>query len=316
MRRKITIYEGRNKKLFRRVMMNNLFLFVFFLFVNNLFCQSEFNVRLYDSSKILSESDIINLLPIERELVQAEILAKYGYIFQDSILQRYFLKQFWYKPKSLEFPALLTNDSINYAFLEKLNKNNSSTIWENIKKFRPRLDSVHKVYFSYCFENSKYKSIAKRKFKLRPFNYCYRQVFYKPRLELPVGVWDFERFFAEEDFNINDYIFFKKANDVRGILFRGFFTHDGKLVQLDEVGVDPGLNLGKVITENYVDSLGRIFVHYNKFCNDGDFKEMARILEYDKEQILKEILLIETDEYLYIQRTTKDDFIETGIRKK
>lgn len=293
-----------------------LFFLVFLLFVNFLFGQSEFNVRLYDSSKILIESEINNLLPVERELIQAEILANYGYVFSDSLLQRYFLKQFWYKPKSLEFPALSKNDSINYALLEKMNKNNSRTIWENIKKFRPRLDSVHKTYFSYCFENSKYKSIAKRKFKLRLFNYCYRQVFYIPRLELPVGVWDFERFFAEEDFNINDYIFFKKANDVRGILFRGFFTYDGKLVQLDEVGVDPGLNLGRVITENYIDTLGRIFVHYNKFCNDGDFKEMARILEYDNDQIVKEILLIETDDYLYIQRTTKEFFIETGFRKK
>lgn len=297
-------------------MRGKLCIFVFLLFINILFGQSEFNIRLYDSSKILGEGDIRNLLPIEKELVQAEILARYGYVFQDSILQRYFLKQFWYKPKSLEFPVLTEVDSINYKFLRTLNQNNSRTIWENIKSFRPRLDSVQKVYFSYCFENSNYKSIAKRKFKLKPFNYCFRQVYYKPRLELPVTPWDFERFFTEEDFNIHEFLFFKKANDVRGILFRGFFTYDGKLVQLDEVGVDPGLNLGKVVTENYVDSLGRIFVHYNKFCNDGEFKEMARVLEYDNDKISKEILLIETDEYLFIQITTKDYFIETGIRKK
>lgn len=297
-------------------MRGKLFIFVFPLLINILFGQSEFNVKLYDSSKILGEGDIKNLLPIERELVQAEILARYGYIFQDSILQRYFLKQFWYKPKSSELPALSKVDSINYKFLITLNQNHSRTIWENIKSFRPRLDSVQKVYFSYCFENSNYKSIAKRKFKLKPFNYCFRQVYYKPRLELPVTPWDFERFFAEEDFNIHEFLFFKKANDVRGILFRGFFTYDGKLVQLDEVGVDPGLNLGKVITENYIDSLGRIFVHYNKFCNDGEFKEMARVLEYDNDKISKEILLIETDDYLFIQITTKDYFIETGFRKR
>lgn len=297
-------------------MRGKLCIFVFPLLINILFGQSEFNVKLYDSSKILGEGDIKNLLPIERELVQAEILARYGYIFQDSILQRYFLKQFWYKPKSSELPALSEVDSINYKFLKTLNQNHSRTIWENIKSFRPRLDSVQKVYFSYCFENSNYKSIAKRKFKLKPFNYCFRQVYYKPRLELPVTPWDFERFFAEEDFNIHEFLFFKKANDVRGILFRGFFTYDGKLVQLDEVGVDPGLNLGKVITENYIDSLGRIFVHYNKFCNDGEFKEMARVLEYDNDKISKEILLIETDDYLFIQITTKDYFIETGFRKR
>lgn len=283
---------------------------------NSIFAQTEFNVRLYDENKIYSREEIEKLFPIERELIQSEILARYGYIFEDTLLQRYFLKQIWYKAKSKQFPELTRNDSINFLLLEEFNKNNERTIWENIKKFKPTLDDVIKSYFSYCFENSTYRSIAKRKFKLKPFNYCYRQVFYVPRLELPVGVWDFERFFAEDDFNINDFIFFKKANDVRGILFRGFFSKDGKLLQLDEVGVDPGLNLGKIVTENYLDSLGRIFLHYNLMCNDGQFSKAARFLEYDNNSIKREILFIEDDNYLYFQITTKDYFIETGLRKK
>lgn len=283
---------------------------------NSIFAQTEFNVRLYDENKIYSREEIEKLFPIERELIQSEILARYGYIFEDTLLQRYFLKQIWYKAKSKQFPELTRNDSINFFLLEEFNKNNERTIWENIKKFKPTLDDVIKSYFSYCFENSTYRSIAKRKFKLKPFNYCYRQVFYVPRLELPVGVWDFERFFAEDDFNINDFIFFKKANDVRGILFRGFFSKDGKLLQLDEVGVDPGLNLGKIVTENYLDSLGRIFLHYNLMCNDGQFSKAARFLEYDNNSIKREILFIEDDNYLYFQITTKDYFIETGLRKK
>lgn len=298
-------------------MKSNLRKFLYLIFLSKLlFAQSEFNVRLYDPSKILETDEISKLLPIERELIQAEILANYGYIFDDTLLQKYFLKQIWYEAKTREFPHLSKNDSINYFLLDELNKKNEMTIWENVKRFRPLLDDVQKSYFSYCFENSKYKSIAKRKFKLKPFNYCYRQVFYIPRLELPVGVWDFERFLAEDDFDVREYAFFKWANDVRGILFRGFFSKDGRLLQLDEVGVEPGLNLGKVVTENYLDSLGRIFVHYNLDCRDGEFQKMARILDYDKDSIRKEILLIEDKEYLYVQISTKDYFIETGLRKK
>ena len=297
------------KKIFEIILFINLFSKV-------LLSQSEFNVKLYQPDKIFSIEEIEKLLPIERELIQAEILARYGFIFEDSILQRYFLKQIWYKPKTNDFPELTKNDSLNFFLLNEFNISNERTIWENIKKFRPVLDDVHKLYFSYCFENSSYKSIAKRKFKLKPFNYCYRQVYYVPRLELPVGVWDFERFFSEEDFDINEYIFFKKANDVRGIIFRGYFSRDGKLLQLEEVGVDPGLNLGKVITENYLDSLGRIFLYYNMFCNENNFTKAARYLDYKDNSIVKEILFIEDDEYLYFQITTKDYFIETGLRKK
>ncbi|MGB9665313.1 MAG: YARHG domain-containing protein [Ignavibacteria bacterium] len=291
------------------------FLFLFLL-TRLLFAQSEFNVRLYNPDKILERVEITKLLPVERELLQAEILANYGYIFDDTLLQRYFLKQIWYEAKTKRFPHLSEIDSINYFLLNEYNQKNERTIWENVKRFRPVLDDIQKAYFSYCFENSNYKSIAKRKFRLKPFNYCLRQVYYIPRLELPVGVWDFERFFSEEDFDIKEYAFFKWANDVRGILYRAFFSKDGRLLQLDEVGVDPGLNLGKVVTENYLDTLGRIFVHYNLDCRDGDFQKMARILDYDGDKIKKEILLLEDQEYLYLQITTKDFFIETGLRKK
>ncbi|NPV10210.1 MAG: YARHG domain-containing protein [Ignavibacteria bacterium] len=291
-------------------------IFIVIFFSKLLFAQSEFNVRLYNSDKILQKDEVLKFLPVERELIQSEILANYGYIFDDTLLQRYFLKQIWYEPKTKEFPQLKEIDSINFSLLYELNKNNERTCWENVKKFRPILDDIQKSYFSYCFENSNYKSIAKRRFKLKPFNYCFRQVFYIPRLELPVGVWDFERFFAEEDFDVKEYAFFKWANDVRGILFRGYFSKDGKLLQLDEVGVDPGLNLGKVVTENYLDSLGRIFVHYNLDCRDSDIKKIARILDYDDKSIKKEVLLLEDDEYLYVQISTKEYFIETGLRKK
>lgn len=298
--------------------MNKKFLkFLIILFLSNsILAQTEFNVRLYDENKIYSKDEIEKLFPIERELIQSEILARYGYIFEDTLLQRYFLKQIWYKAKSKQFPELTRNDSINFFLLEEFNKNNERTIWENIKKFKPTLDDVIKSYFSYCFENSTYRSIAKRKFKLKPFNYCYRQVFYVPRLELPVGVWDFERFFVEADFDMRDYIIFKAANDVRGIIFRGYFSKDGNLVQMDEVGVDPGINLGQLVTENYLDSLGRIFVHYNLFCNEGNFSKAARYLDYDNNSIKREILFIEDEDYLYFQITTKDYFIETGLRKR
>lgn len=291
-----------------------IFLVIFLSSV--LLSQSEFNVMIYEPDKIYSKKDIEKLFPVERELIQAEILARYGFIFEDTLLQRHFLKQIWYKPKSKKFPDLTGNDSTNYFLLDEVNQKNERTIWENIKRFKPKLENVQKAYFSYCFENSNYKSFAKRKFKLKPFNYCYRQVFYVPRLELPVSVWDFERFFAEDDFDINEYIFFKRANDVRGIIFRGYFSMDGKLLELDEVGVDPGLNLGKVITENYLDTLGRIFLHYNLFCNDGNFTRAARYIDYKDNSIVKEILFIEDKEYLFFQITTKDYFIETGIRKR
>lgn len=291
------------------------FLFVLLL-SNSIFSQIEFSVRLYDETRIYSKEEIEKLFPIERELIQSEILARYGYVFDDTLLHRYFLKQIWYKPKSKEFPQLILNDSINYFLFEEYNKKNERTIWENIKQFRPTLDDVFKAYFSYCFENSSYRSLAKRRFKLKPFNYCYRQVFYIPRLELQVGVWDFERFFAEEDFDMRDYTIFKEANDVRGIIFRGYFTKDGKLLQMDEVGVDPGINLGKVVTENYLDDKGRIFVHYNLFCNESNFSKAARYLDYDNNSIKREILFIEDENYLYFQITTRDYFIETGLRKK
>jgi hypothetical protein len=291
------------------------FFLFFFLFSKVLLSQSEFNVKLYSPDKILSKDEIEKLLPIERELIQAEILARYGFEFKDTLLQRYFLKQIWYKPKTKDFPIFTPTDSVNYYLLKEFNDRNERSVWENIKRFQPTLDDVYKSYFSYCFENSKFKSIAKRKFRLKPFNYCYRQVYYIPRLELPVGVWDFERFFSD-DFNLSDYIFFKKANDVRGIIYRAFFSKEGKLLQLDEVGVDPNLNLGKVVTENYLDSLGRIYVHYNLMCNDGNFSRAARYLEYENDSIKKEILIIEDEEYLYFQITTKDYFIETVLRKK
>lgn len=298
--------------------MNKKFLkfLIILLLSNSILAQTEFNVRLYDENKIYSIDEIEKLFPIERELIQSEILARYGYIFEDTLLQRYFLKQIWYKAKSKQFPELSRNDSINYNLFNEFNRKNERTIWENIKKFKPTLDDVIKSYFSYCFENSAYRSIAKRKFKLKSFNYCYRQVFYVPRLELPVGVWDFERFFVEADFDMRDYIIFKEANDVRGIIFRGYFSKDGRLVQMDEVGVDPGINLGQLVTENYLDSLGRIFVHYNLFCNEGNFSKAARYLDYENNSIKREILFIEDEDYLYFQITTKDYFIETGLRKR
>ncbi len=295
---------------------NILFYLLILIYPINICCQIEFNVKLYNPDEVLNEENITQLFPIERELIQAEILANYGYIFEDSLLQRYFLKQIWYKPLTKEFPKLTPIDSINYSLLEKFNKKNRRDIWENIKRFKPTLDDVVKSYFSYCFENSNYRSIAKRKFKLKPFNYCFRQVYYVPRLELPVGVWDFERFFAEEDFDLNEFVFFKAANDVRGILFRGFFSKNGKLLQLDEVGSQPGLDLGKLISENYLDENGRIFVHYNLMCNDGAFSKAARFLKFGENKIEKEILFLEDEDYLYFQITTKDYFIETGLRKR
>lgn len=280
-----------------------------------LFSQKEFNVKLYDSYKIYSIEELENFLPIERELLKAEILARYGYIFNDSLLQRYFLKQIWYKPISKDFPLLNRIDSINYETLTKLNVLIKRIVFENIKKFKPFLDGFYKSYYSYCFENSALRSIAKRKFKLKPFNYCYRQVFYIPRLELPVDPLDFERFLSEDDFNLNNYIFFKRANDVRGIIFMAYFTKDKRLIQLDEVGVDPGLNLGKTVTENHLDDKGRIFVHYNKMCNEDKIEEIARILTYDDDKIVKEILLIQDDNNIYVQITTLEYFIETGLKR-
>lgn len=292
-------------------------IFLLSMFISKLlFAQIEFNVQLYNPDKILSYDELKNLLPVERELIQAEIIARYGYVFDDSVLQKFFSKQMWYKAKTKEFPRLTQVDSINFYLLNELNKENKRNVWENIKKFKPTLEDIEKAYFSFCFEDSKYRSIAKRKFRLKPFNYCYRQVFYIPRLELPVGVWDFERFLIEDEFDMLQYEIFKWANDVRGIIFRGFFSKDGRLLQLDEVGVDPGINLGKTVTENYLDSLGRIFVHFNQSCNDGGFEKIGRILEYENDSIKKEILLLEDDNYLYVQITTKEYFIETGLRKK
>ena len=65
--------------------MNNFLIYLLFVlsFSNLLVAQSEFNVRLYDENKIYSEVEIENLFPVERELIQSEILARYGYVFED-----------------------------------------------------------------------------------------------------------------------------------------------------------------------------------------------------------------------------------------
>lgn len=280
--------------------------------------QIEFNVFLYDSTKIYSKEEIEKLLPFERELIQSEILARYGYVFDDTLLQRHFRKQMWYKPKQKDFPQLNSIDSANFHYLNQYTKSNKRTVWENVKRYKPVHFSFLKEYYSYCFENSSYRTVAKRKFRLIPFNYCYRQVFYIPRLELPISPLDFERFLSEEDFNLRDYEIFKVANDVRGIIFRAYYDSTGKLLQMDEVGVDPGINLGEVVTENYVDSMGRIFVHYNKFCNDLKIKKVARIIDYDETQpkIKREILILEDDDNLYFQISTLEYFVEAGMRKR
>ncbi len=200
--------------------------------------------------------------------------------------------------------------------MEELNKNLKNTVYENIKTFKPDLENSQWVYYSYCFENSKYKSIAKRKFSLFTFDYCYGYFFFKPRFELPLPPEDFERFFSEDDFDLKAYLYFKRANDVKGILYRVEFSPKGNPLMYSEVGVDPGLNLGKVHTENYLDSLGRVIVYYNKTCNEGNVTEMAKIYTYQNNQIVKEVLLLEDEHNLYVQVTSKDYFYETGLRKR
>ncbi|MCX8010174.1 MAG: YARHG domain-containing protein [Ignavibacteria bacterium] len=291
---------------------------LFLLILFNSFClsQSEFNVRLYDKSKIYSQQEIEKLFPFERELIKAEILANYGYKFQDTLLQKHFDKQIWYKARTDTMPNLNETDATNYFNFSLASLNIKNTVKENLTRYKIDLTNTIRVYFTYCFENSDYKSIAKKRFKLIPFNFRYAQFFFKPRLEVSLPPADFERFLDAEKFNIKDYIFFKKANDVRGILYRADFTPNGMPLLISEVGIEPGFDIGAIYSRSYLDSLGRVSAFHRMSCNDADVKEMAKIYFYDDKEITKEILMLEDNHNLYLQVTTKDYFIETGLKKK
>lgn len=296
--------------------MKKCFLIFVILLTSISFAQKEFNIKHYLQFKSYSKEELKKLLPYERKLLQAEILALYGYEFKEPYLQKYFQKQIWYKKIISQFPPLIPSDSANYFLMEELNKDLVNNVFENIKSLIPKIERPRREYFSYCFEKSKYKSIAKRSFSLIKGNDCYRTIFFQPRFELPSPPDDFERFFDAENFTWDDFIFFKKANDVKGIIFRTEYNINNKPIMFAEVGVDPGLNLGDIVTENYVDELGRVILHYNKTCNDGAIKEFAKIYSYDKDELVKEIMLLEDDDFLYVQVTSKNFYYETGFRKK
>ncbi|MBU2446208.1 MAG: YARHG domain-containing protein [Bacteroidetes bacterium] len=296
--------------------MKKCFLIFVILLTSISFAQKEFNIKHYQQFKSYSKEELKKLLPYERKLLQAEILALYGYEFKEPYLQKYFQKQIWYKKVISQFPPLIPSDSVNYYLLEELNQDSDNTVFENIKSLIPKTERPKREYFSYCFEKSKYKSIAKRPFSLATSNNCYRTIFFQPRFELPSPPDDFERFFDVENFSWDDFIFFKKANDVKGIIFRAEYDTNNKPIMFAEVGVDPGLNLGEVVSENYVDDLGRIILHYNKMCNDGKITQLAKIYTYKDNEIIKEVMLLETDDSLFVQVTTKEIYFETGFRKK
>lgn len=296
--------------------MKKCFLIFVILLTSISFAQKEFNIKHYQQFKSYSKEELKKLLPYERKLLQAEILALYGYEFKEPYLQKYFNKQIWYKKVISQFPPLILSDSVNYYLLEELNKDSDNTVFENIKSLIPKTERPRREYFSYCFEKSKYKSIAKRPFSLIKTNDCYRTIFFQPRFELPSPPEDFERFLIQDNFNWDDFIFFKKANDVKGIIFRAEYDQNNKPIMFAEVGVDPGLNLGEIVTENYVDDLGRVILHFNKMCNDGKITQLAKIYSYENDKITKEVMLLEDDEFLYVQVTTKEIYFETGFRKK
>ncbi|MBM4174996.1 MAG: YARHG domain-containing protein [Ignavibacteria bacterium] len=290
----------------------------YFLFfsVGLSFAQKEFSIKHYEQFKTYSKEELKKLLPFERKLLQAEILALYGYEFNEPLLQKYFNKQIWYKKVISQFPPLIKSDSANYFLMEELNKDLQNSVFENIKGLISKSEIQKREYFSYCFEKSKLKSIAKRPFSLVPINDCYRTIFFQPRFELPSPPDDFERFLNPDNFSWDDFFFFKKANDVKGIIFRAEYNENNIPIKFSEIGVDSGINLGEIVTENFVDELGRVILHYNKFCNEGKIKEFAKIFSYDNVELVKEIMLIEDSEFLYVQVTTKDIYYETGFSKK
>ncbi len=296
--------------------MRNFLLCFFICSVTISFAQKEFSIKHYEKFKNYSKVELNKLLPFERKLMQAEILALYGYEFQEPHLQKYFNKQIWYKKVISQFPPLIKSDSANYFLMEDLNKDIQNSVFENIKGLIPKAEIQKREYFSYCFERSNYKSIAKRPLSIIPSNNCYRTIYFQPRFELPSPPDDFERFLSQENFKWDDFLFFKKANDVKGIIYRAEYDRNNKPIMFAEIGVDPELNLGEVISENYVDDLGRVILHYNKSCNDGKIKEFAKIYSYDKNELVKEISLFEDDGYLYVQVTTKEIYYETGFSKK
>jgi hypothetical protein len=296
--------------------MKKYFLFYLFIIASVSYSQKEFSIRHYEQFKSYTKEELKELLPFERKILQAEILAIYGYEFKEPYLQKYFNKQIWYKKIISQFPPLIPSDSANYYLLDEVNKNLDNSVFENIKNLIPKTERTKREYYSYCFEKSKYKSIAKRPFTLAKANNCYRTIFIQPWFELPSPPEDFERFIDQENFNWNDFIFFKQANDVKGIIFRAEYDLNNKPIMFAEVGVDPGLNLGQIISENYVDDAGRVVLHYNKVCSDGKIKELAKIFTYENDKITKEVTLLEDDEYLYVQVTTKDIYYETGFSKK
>lgn len=285
------------------------------LFYLNLFSQSEFNVRMYQKDKIIPDTSLNNLFPFEREIIKAEILANYGFIFSDTLTQQHFDKQIWYKRVTKEFPKLNSIDSINYFNLSELNKDYNHTVLENIQNLIPDTSNLFRVYFVRIKEGSKYNKISKRDIQLFKFGYCGALEFYKPEFYDDIPHDEFEVFLNKDRFNIENYKIFIFDNKVIGDLWRNYYDVKKKiLVKSEQVGIEPSLDLGKVYNQYVYDNQGRLKLQYNLVCSNNTIK-MATILDYSNDKLSKEIYLVELSDKFIVQYTNNLFHFEIGFSR-
>lgn len=299
-------------------MINKLYyIFSLFLFFSTaLFSQSEYNVRLYQLNYILPDSSICNFLPFEREIIKAEILANYGFIFSDTLIQKHFDKQIWYQRKTSDFPELNSIDSINYLVVSNINNCYNHTVYENIWNLIPDTSKTFRIYYTKVRERSDYKRISKRGFQSIDFGYCGALEFYQPEFIDDIPPDNFEFYLNPVNFNIVNYKNFITDNKISGDLFRNYYhAQNIFLMKSEQVGIEPTLDLGQIHNQYVFDEFKRLTLQYNFNCGSKKFK-MATLISYSINKIIKEVYLVETTDKFLIQFTTEKYHFEIGFSKE
>lgn len=73
----------------------------------------------YASMRELTNDDLKGLSDLDKKIMKNEILARYGFIFNDKEMKDYFTGQQWYKPKSNNVDKMLTElEKRNMEFIK------------------------------------------------------------------------------------------------------------------------------------------------------------------------------------------------------
>ncbi len=81
----------------------------------------------YISMRQLTEDDLKGLSDLDKKIMKNEILARYGFKFQDKEMKTYFSEQKWYKPKFDNVDKMITElemkniELINTSMKKKIN---------------------------------------------------------------------------------------------------------------------------------------------------------------------------------------------------